>query len=369
MLHGNAFGQFLYEPGERHRTGGFATRQFGSVNWGMAMARRQAGKARVGLRTMVSLEPWTVPGCGYLSFLATGEMCEGDTIHDRQHPHDLFMELAFDYDRPAGGSLRWQVYGGLAGEPALGPPGFPHRLSAMLNPIAPIAHHSLDATHITFGLITGAVYDWHWKAEASIFNGREPDEHRLDLDPAPLDSFSGRFTILPADQFVVQVSAGHLTDAEAEFPPQPRSSVQRATVSVMHHAEIGGGGFWATTLGYGLNSAREVALDVFRATTHALMLESTLMIRERHTWFGRLEIVGKTAHDLHAHEFPSSVFTVGKLQAGYVRELKSWSAATAGIGGMVSVSIVPPELAPRYGGRLAPGFGVFLNLRPSRHVM
>jgi hypothetical protein len=35
-----------------------------------------------------------------LNQLATGETCEGDTIHDRQHPHDLFMELAGEYDRP-----------------------------------------------------------------------------------------------------------------------------------------------------------------------------------------------------------------------------------------------------------------------------
>ena len=154
MLHGKAFAQFLYEPGDRHRTGGSSNQQFGSVNWGMAMARRRLGVGRFGLRAMVSLEPWTVPGCGYLSFLATGEVCEGDTIHDRQHPHDAFMEIAAEYDRPLRGDVRWQIYGGLAGEPALGPAGFPHRASALLNPIAPIAHHSLDSTHITFGLIT-----------------------------------------------------------------------------------------------------------------------------------------------------------------------------------------------------------------------
>lgn len=48
---------------------------------------------------MLSAEPWTVPGCGSLSFLATGEVCDGDTIHDRQQPHDLVMELAVNYER------------------------------------------------------------------------------------------------------------------------------------------------------------------------------------------------------------------------------------------------------------------------------
>ncbi|HZA37347.1 MAG TPA: hypothetical protein VE505_20595, partial [Vicinamibacterales bacterium] len=86
MLHGLAFAQFLYEPGDIHRTGGYSTHQMGSVNWGMLMARRAAGSGRVGVRAMLSAEPWTIPGCGYLNQLATGETCEGDTIHDRQHP-------------------------------------------------------------------------------------------------------------------------------------------------------------------------------------------------------------------------------------------------------------------------------------------
>ena len=51
---------------------------------------------------MLSVEPWTIPGCGYPDLLATGEICDGDTIHDRQHPHDLFMEIAAEYDQPIG---------------------------------------------------------------------------------------------------------------------------------------------------------------------------------------------------------------------------------------------------------------------------
>ena len=71
----------------------------------------------------------------------------------------------------------------------------------------------------------------------------------------------------------------------------------------------------------------------------------------------------------HAHEFPTSIFTVGKLQAGYVREFPAWRGLVPGIGGTASVSLVPSELASRYGGRAAPGFGVFLSVRPPRHVM
>lgn len=166
-------------------------------------------------RGMFSAEPWTIRGCGYPDLLASGEQCKGEKIHDRQHPHDLLMEISAEYDAPLKGPVRWQVYGGPAGEPALGPVAYPHRVSAMPNPLAPISHHWLDSTHITFGLVTAGVYANRWKAEASVFNGREPDEERADFDFGALDSFSGRLWFLPTSKLALQVSAGRLTEAEA----------------------------------------------------------------------------------------------------------------------------------------------------------
>jgi hypothetical protein len=369
MLHGTAFAQLLYEPGDRHRTGGFAKHQASSVNWLMAMARRPLGISRFGLRAMVSAEPWTVRNCGFINLLANGEMCEADTIHDRQHPHDLFMELAADYDRPLRGALRWQLYAGLAGEPALGPAAFPHRLSSMPNPVAPIAHHWLDSSHITFGLVTTGVYDKRWKAELSVFNGREPDDHRADLDLAPLDSVSGRFIFMPTKRLALQVSAGHLNEAEDEFPPQPRSDVNRTTASLTYHRMNENGHVFAATLAYGLNSGPQVIPGaVVDLTTHAALLEANLTIRDTHTWFGRVEIVGKPGEDLHVHATPDAIFTVGKIQAGYVRYFAEWNGLVPGVGGTASISILPSDLAPLYFGRVSPGLGVFLTLRPARHM-
>ena len=370
MLHGAAFPQFLYEPANPHRTGGFSSHQFSVVNWGMLQARRPVGGGRIGLRAMISLEPWTLRDCGYISYLASGEVCEGDTIHDRQHPHDLFMELAADYDRPIHGSWRWQVYGGLSGEPALGPVSFPHRVSAMLNPIAPISHHWMDATHISFGVVTAGAYDRRWKIEGSLFNGREPDANRADFDFGALDSFSGRLTFLPNERFALQVSAGHLAEAEFEFAPLPRNDVDRLTASATYHRPLGQGGIWASTLAYGVNSGLVIIPnDEFNASTQALLFESSVTLGDSHTFFGRAEVVEKPAEDLHAHEFADQIFTVGKLQAGYVREFKPWSGFRMGLGGTASMIIVPQDLASRYDGRVAPGFGVFVSLRPSRHVM
>ena len=204
------------------------------------------------------------------------------------------MEVAAAYDRPIGRSVRWQVYAGPVGEPALGPPGFPHRPSAFPNPIAPIAHHWLDSTHITFGLVTAGLYGLKWKVESSVFNAREPDDRRADLDMGPLASVSARLALAPTRALSLQVSGAHLKQAEAGVGKQPRTDVERFTASAIYHRTVGNGSLWATTLAYGVNSEWAIIPgDLIHQTTHALLLESSAMAGERHTWFGRLEVVGK----------------------------------------------------------------------------
>ena len=357
MFHGSAFLEYLHEDAEPHR----GSSQAGSINWLMVMARRELGAARLGFHTMVSLEPATVGGCGYPDLLATGELCDRDSIHDRQHQHDLLMEVAAEYDRPLRGNVRWQLYGGLAGEPALGPVAFPHRPSAMPNPIAPIGHHWLDATHITFGVVTTGVFTSRWKAEASLFNGREPDENRWDIDLAALDSFSGRISFAPSANLVLQVSAGHLNDAEAGEGSLPRADVDRVTASLAYHRRVGAGNLWASTLAWGRN-------DEHNLTSHAFLAESSVTRAERDVWFGRIEVGTKPAHDLHAHEF-TGVMTVGKVQGGYTRYLASASRLRLGVGGVASLAFVPEALKPHYGRRANPGVGFFVTVRPAAHKM
>lgn len=191
MFHGNAFLQYIDQGGPR------GDEEVGSINWIMGMGRREVAGGEFTVRTMFSLEPLTVGDCGYPDLLATGEFCDDQPLHDRQHPHDVFMELAAAYQREAGSNLAYQFYAGLAGEPALGPTAYPHRVSSMPNPFAPITHHWLDATHISFGVLTGGIFSRRWKLEGSLFNGREPDQERFDLDLAPLDSLSARAWFLP----------------------------------------------------------------------------------------------------------------------------------------------------------------------------
>jgi hypothetical protein len=119
-----------------------------------------------------------------------------------------------------------------------------------------------------------------------------------------------------------------------------------------------------------VNAGREIIPGgAFDAVTQAVLLETSATLRERNTWFGRGEIVQKPAHDLHAHEFPTSIFTVAKLEAGYIRHLGARKSLVPGLGATVSANIVAPQLRPRYGGRTTFGFGLFLSLRPSVHSL
>jgi hypothetical protein len=214
------------------------------------------------------------------------------------------------------------------------------------------------------------MYTTRWKAETSVFNAREPDAARSDFDLETLDSFAGRFSLAPTAGTTLQVSAGHLHEAEAGVGGQPRRDVNRVTASLTHHRVLNGTDVWATTLAYGVNRELDVVPDgLIDLITHALLVESSATFREKHTLFGRVEIVGKPAHDLHAHEFITQVFTVGKIEVGYVRQVSAWRGFVSGIGSSVSTGVLPPLLAPRYGGRFAPGFGLFVNVRPARHMM
>jgi hypothetical protein len=361
MGHGNVFLGFFAESGEAHRR----SEQFTSINWIMGMAERPLAKGRLGLSGMLSAEPWSVRGCGYPDLLATGELCDGDSIHDRQHPHDLFMELSASFDAPLTSSLRWQIYGGPVAEPALGPAAFPHRASAFPNPVAPIGHHWFDSSHISYGVVTAGVFSRRWKLEGSVFNGREPDSDRNDFDFAALDSFSGRLSFAPSSSVTLQVSGAWLQEAEHGVGSQAPTDVARATASASFVRPLRGGTM-AATIAYGVNAEDEtIPTGVVPLTSHAVLAEASFAPNTRDTWFGRIEVVGKPGHDLHAHEYSERVLAVGKLQAGYTRFVLDQGGVSLGVGGTVTTGVLPSELQPHYGGTFVPGFAAFLNLRPS----
>lgn len=359
MLHGQVYLQYIDEGSDR------GDEQFGSINWVMGMLSRESAGGLLTLRAMMSLEPLTVGECGYPNLLATGEFCDGEPLHDRQHPHDLFMELAALYQRVLGDDLAVELYGGPVAEPALGPVAFPHRLSAFPNPYAPIGHHWLDSTHIAFGVATAGVYGRRWKLEGSLFNGREPDEDRYDINLDALDSYSGRLWFLPSDRWALQVSAGHLNEAEPPHAGEPAIDVDRVTASATYHRPLERGGFWATTAAWGRNEEHGQA-------TNALLLDTSLDWNGRDIVFGRAEWVEKSAGDLVLPQGSPAggrdddeIFEVAHLSAGYVRQFGPFAGWRPGIGASASVSFLPEDLEFVYGEETPVGFAVFLTLRPA----
>ncbi|MGE5092545.1 MAG: hypothetical protein ACM3OH_10310 [Bacillota bacterium] len=182
--------------------------QVGSANWLMLMAMRDAAGGMLRLSTMLSAEPFTVGPRGYPLLLQSGEAYQGEPLHDRQHPHDLFMELSATWERALTRRVGLSLYAAPVGEPALGPVAFMHRPSAENDPFATIAHHWQDVTHITFGVLTAGLFTRAAKLEVSLFNGREPDGDRYNFDFHPLKSYSARILVNPAPSWSLNASVG-----------------------------------------------------------------------------------------------------------------------------------------------------------------
>ena len=86
--------------------------EFVAPNWWMGMASRQTGRGLVTLHGMFSLDPATVGRDGYRELFQSGEALDGKPLVDRQHPHDLFMQLAASWRIPLGAATGLTIAGG-----------------------------------------------------------------------------------------------------------------------------------------------------------------------------------------------------------------------------------------------------------------
>jgi hypothetical protein len=252
MQDGIVFAEFNHQGGRR---GG---NEFVVPNWWMGMATRSTSHGRLTFTSMLSLDPATVGKDGYREIFQAGEALNGRLLIDRQHPHDLFMQLAAVWRTPVNDSTGFTLAGGPVGEPALGPVAFMHRASAADNPTAPLSHHTFDSTHIAFDVVTAAVDHGPFVIEASVFNGREPDENRWDFDFGRLDSFSGRIWYRPNDEWELQASSGRLVAPEQLEP----GNIVRSTASVSWTRK-NGAAISSVTAGYGRNDTDHGARNAF----------------------------------------------------------------------------------------------------------
>lgn len=311
------------------------------INWGMISALRPAAGGRLALRLMASADPWTVGGRGYPLLLQSGEVYAGAPLFDRQHPHDLWIELAGLWERPLAANLAAFVYAAAVGEPAVGPPAFQHRPSAQSDPLAPLGHHWQDATHITYGAFTAGLFSRAVKLEASAFNGREPDEDRADFDFRRIDSWSVRTAWNPSPRWSFSAWYAYLDSPEAQHPDE---TVRRYGVAALTaRGTFNGALVWAA------NNSR-----------HSLLGEADVEVSPGHHAFGRVEYVRKSAEELVVGSAaPDVAYDLTSFVAGYV-----WERGTLGLGARVALNVVPVTLAAEYGSRTPVGFAVFARWRP-----
>jgi hypothetical protein len=337
MAHGFANAVYDRQGGPRGAEKGF------SSSMGMLMARRDAGPGTLGLRAMASLDPAMGPS-GYPLLLQTGETADGvKPLVDRQHPHDLFMELSASYSLPLGEEGSVFAYAGLPGEPALGPSAFMHRYSGAENPEAPLSHHWLDSTHIAYGVATLGYVRGPWKLDASAFKGREPDRFRWDVEEPRLDSWSGRVTLNPDEDWSLQASYGRLHSPEAL---EPGVDVGRFTASASMNRRVGAA-FSQTTFAYGRN------MRDGHEGSDAFLLEASARAGERHTMFARAERVDKDELFEGGDPLAGRSFAVSKLSLGYLYDFARWGRSQWGVGVSGAVHLLPAALRAAYGA--APG--------------
>jgi hypothetical protein len=346
MLHGLFFAGYDRQGGPRGSSRGFAP------NWFMAMAERPIPSGRLGLRGMFSLDPLTVRPRGYPELFQTGETFEGRPLVDAQHPHDFFMEIAALYTAAASDRTGLQIYAAPVGEPALGPVAFPHRISAMENPVAVLGHHLQDSTHIAFGVLTAGLIHRRVKIEGSWFNGHEPDEERWGFESIRLNSFSGRLSWVAGRRWSFQLSRGWIDSPEELLPGE---DVTRSTASVLY-ARSGAGSRFAAALVWGRNDEEHDRED-------SLLLEGTLTLREKSHLFGRLERLDRTGLiDVTDPESGPQV-KVNALSLGATRDLLAIRKMPLGLGGMVTVYEKDDVLDPVYGDHPV-SLHLFLRIRP-----
>jgi len=315
-------------------------KQFDATGWAMGMAQKQVGgNGLLLLRGMFSIDPITEGGNGYPLLFQTGESYNGKPLVNRQHPHDLFSELAVAYTQRINNDIDVSVYVGYPGEPALGPTAFMHRISAINNPDAPLGHHWQDATHITFGVATFGIRYKKFKIETSSFTGQEPDENRYNFDKPRFDSYSYRLSYAPSQNFVLQASHAFIKNPEALVPAQ---NVNRSTASVIYSKKRTGNNLLTAALVWGYNN------EGANHQEQSILAEGNYQLKTT-TVYSRYEWVNKSTEELQLTSLGDQILAIQSFTVGVNRSISSWLKTNIAIGAQGTLSFIPSLLETFYG--------------------
>lgn len=301
----------------------------------MVMANRALDSHNdLALELMVSPDAF-MGKSGYPLLLQTGETADGVTaLVDRQHPHDLFMGATATLTHHVDATTSAFVTLGYPGEFAFGPPAFMHRGSGEAFPTAPISHHWLDSGHITMGVVTGSIQYHSIKLETSAFTGREPDQHRFNLDPIHLDSNAVRATWQVTPDLSAEVSWARQVSPE-QLEPDVNLIKHAASLAYGHDFAAGR---LDSTLAFGRRRAEHGGAKPL----DAWLFENTFSFKGPWTALARYERVDND-------ELAPGRWWVAKTELGgvYTMHVNGWT--TLGFGVVEQFNSVPEGLKASYG--------------------
>lgn len=313
----------------------------------MLMGRKEVGGGTLGLHFMTSLDPFVNGSHGVPDLFQNPFTVNGAGVGDRKDPHNVFSEVAVSYSHPLSKDWSGFLYGGPAGEPALGNTMYLHRTSGLEIPEAPISHDWFDGSHISFGVATlGAVYQNKWKVEGSVFNSNEPGVTLYGIGKLALNSASGRLTYNPSRDWSYSASYGYLNSDVNQH---------RLTLSAAYSHEFAHGDTVSATAYFGQNIVQGFA------NSNAGLAEVTYY-HGKDAFFTRFERVDKS----ELLDVPAGTYTVNKLLFGDVHNFYRRDQLDYGLGAYAAVYRFPSSLDAFYGSSPIT-LGVFLRLRPSRN--
>jgi hypothetical protein len=354
MFHANAF---VADEQQSSPRGGD---KLFSTNWFMPMAQRGLGPGQLTLRAMFSLEPATITERRYPLLFQQGETAFGVPIADGQHPHNFFMELAALYDLKLSRHTLLSLYAAPVGDPAIGPIAYPHRASALENPVGALGHHQEDSTHISDDVLTAGITYRILRFEGSGFHGREPNENKWNIHQGSIDSWSTRLTVQPGQNWSGQYSYGRLASPEQLYPTENQA---RTTASIQYNRPFRNGNLASTVVWGRTRSIPDNAKE------NSYLLESTLRFYSHNYVWTRMENAGRSNELLVGEQALPPGFVEEPLthvQAytfGYDRDVNVFPHLSSAIGAQFTLYGVGAPLRPIYGTDPT-GVNVFLRLRP-----
>jgi hypothetical protein len=270
------------------------------------------------------------------------------------------MELAALYDLKLGDKTLLSFYFAPVGDPAIGPIAYPHRASALENPIAALGHHQEDSTHIADDVVTVGLTYRIVRVEASGFRGREPDENRWTISQGTIDSWSTRLTVQPGKNWSGQYSYARIKSPESLFPTENQ---ERMTASILYNRPLRNGN-WASTILWGRTRSLED-----NSIFNSYLFESTIRFHTRNYAWTRFENAERS-NELILGENPLPPGFVeepiGHVQAytiGYDHDIDLIPHLASAIGAQFTTYGVPDALEPIYGSHPLGG-AIFIRLRP-----